>query len=70
MWNVRPLSIPAAGVMISLSVARSRVNVAATPSIVTLVTLSPRKSSENSDRSCVAFCVTSVLDVIAFDTGS
>jgi hypothetical protein len=67
---VRPLSIPAAGVTISLSFGTSRVNVAATPSIVIEVTVRPRKSRLNSDSPWVARSVMSADDTIVLVAGS
>ena len=68
MVNVLPLSIPAAGVTISLSASRATVAVA--PLTVTQVTVIPRKSRLNSDRSWVALDVTAAVDVIVLATGS
>ena len=69
MVNVLPFRGAAAGVMISLSPSRATL-AAGCPPTVTEVTVSPRKSRLNSDRSCVAFAVIVALDVIAFVTGS
>ena len=63
-----PLSIPLAGVTISLSA--SRATVAAAPLTVTAVTVRPRKSRLNSDRFWVASAVIAVDEVIVFATGS
>ncbi len=71
-WKTRLFAIPAAGVMISLSFETSRATVAATPSIVTASTVSPRKSSVNSDSPWVARIVMSAFVPArnVFDAGS
>ena len=69
MVNVLPFVSAAGGVMISLSPSRATL-AAGWPPTVTDVTVSPRKSRLNSDRSWVAFAVIVVVDVIEFATGS